>query len=56
MEPESKFKKSVSRRNKPLLIVNDEYIFYLIFQYKNSKIEKYQCKDMKTKYKCTAYI
>ena len=47
MEPTINFKKSVSRRNKPLLIINDQYIFYFIIQYKKTNIEKYQCKDMK---------
>ena len=56
MESKIYFKKTVFRGNKPLLIINDEYIFYFIIQYKKSKIEKYQYKDMKTKYKCIAYI
>ena len=56
MEQEIKFKKQISRRNKPLLIVNDEYIYNFILQNKKSKIDKYQCKEMKTKFNCTAYI
>ena len=59
MSNEIKFKKSMSCRNKPILIVNDSYDSY-IFNFhvhnKKNQTDKYICKEYKTKYVCPAYI
>ena len=56
IEPWIKFKKSTSWRNKSILIIYDEYIFNFKNQNKKSKIDKLKCKDLKKKYKFSAYI
>ena len=56
MSNEIKFKKSLSRRNKPILIVNDSYIFNFHVHNKKNQTDKYICKEYKTKYACPAYI
>jgi hypothetical protein len=56
MKEGNKFKKSLSRRNKPILIINDSYIFNFISQNKKTKTELYRCKEFKTKYYYPAQI
>ena len=56
MSTELKFKRSISRRNKPILIMNDSYIFNFKYQNKKSKNEVFICKDYKSKFSCPAYI
>ena len=41
MSNEIKFKKSLSRRNKPILIVNDSYIFNFHVHNKKNQTDKY---------------
>lgn len=56
MATQLNFKRSLSCRNKPILVVNDSYIFNFICQNKKSKNEIFKCKDYKSKYYCLAYI
>ena len=52
----TKFKKSFSKRNKPILIINDAYIYNFISISKTTKTEIYRCKEYKNKYFCSAKI
>ena len=54
MSIELKFKRSISRRNKSILIVNDSYILNFKCQNKKSKNEIFKCREHKSKYLCPA--
>ena len=56
MEAKPKFKKFTSRRNKPMLIVDELYLFNLNYQYKKNKVELYRCQKFKTSLLCKAYL
>ena len=56
MEKKPKFYKSISRREKAILIVDDIYIYNYITFNKSEKLEVYKCKEYKTDFFCPAFI
>lgn len=56
MENIPKFKKSSSRRNKSILIIDEIYIYNFICKNKKENTDKFRCKEYKTKFHCRAYI
>ena len=55
MESLPKIKKTISNRNKEMLLVDEKYHFNLINTYKDGT-KLYKCKEYKTKFKCQAFI
>ena len=55
MESIPKIKKTISNRNKEMLLVDEKYHFNLINTYKDGT-KLFKCKEYKTKFKCQAFI
>ena len=56
MEKKPEFKKSLSRRNKPIFIEEETYTYNFIHTIDKGKTELYRCKEYKSIYRCESFI
>ena len=56
MEPKPKFRIIKSRRNKPMLVVNEMYLYNFICKNTKTNADTYICQKYKSSFHCNAYI
>lgn len=56
MEPKPKFRIIKSRRNKPMLVVNEMYLYNFICKNTKTNTDTYRCQKYKSSFHCNAYI
>ena len=56
MEKKPQFIRSISRRNKPIFVEDNLYIYNFIHTIGKGEIELYKCKEYKSEFRCEAFI